>query len=263
MVALTWTVARAIALLTLVNTSTAGAVPSDAGPDVPEEFVNEVLAYFQARSVGVTPKRNVLMANGVEKRVPADHGCQDGSHWIERTCMTDVGPRDYEDECQDADGDIYRVEGECPEFTSCEEVIVNVAGGGTEDDIICVPSTPPKQDNVSTKGQYGYRNIQAGSASNTQIDEAITLLENVAGASTSGHVRSHDRSFVISPNNIIKANLHGHVLNLCTQNRGDPKNSRQCQPTRRHDFSKNDVVDFTFGLADGQSGIMFYSIQHK
>ncbi|KAL5583825.1 hypothetical protein FOVSG1_015176 [Fusarium oxysporum f. sp. vasinfectum] len=249
----------AAAFLAIANASPAEVIPSDESDSIPQEFIDEVLAYFKAHPVTGTSKRDV--GNALHKRVPADHGCDHADHWVSRMCLSNVGPRAFEDECQEPDGEEYRVDGTCPELTYCSEVIEQ----GHEHvihDIICVPATPPREDNIGTKGQYGYRTVQAVSQRGvTELEESIHLQEDIAGASVSGHVRSTDRTFIINPANALTANLHGFQLNVCKENKGDKHHdSRICKPTRRVNLKKGNTIDFTFGLSNQQSGILFYGI---
>ncbi|KAG7408310.1 hypothetical protein Forpe1208_v012265 [Fusarium oxysporum f. sp. rapae] len=160
--------------------------------------------------------------------------------------------------CQALDGENYEVDGICPELTYCSGIIKQ----GHANDIICVPATPPREDNIGTKGQYGYRTIpRVGKQGVTELEKSIHLQEDIAGASVSGHVRSTDRTFIINPSNTLTANLHGFQLNVCKEDKRDKHHdSRICKPTRRVDLKKGNTIDFTFGLLNGQSGILFYGI---
>ncbi|EXA30372.1 hypothetical protein FOVG_18243 [Fusarium oxysporum f. sp. pisi HDV247] len=170
------------AFLAIANASPAEVVPSVESDSIPQEFIDGVLAYFKAHPVNGTSKRDV--GNALHKRVPADHGCDHADHWVERYCLSNVGPREFEDECYDH-GDVYNADGICPEHTYCSEVIEE----GHAHDIICVAATPPREDNIGTKGQYGYRTVKAVSQRGvTELEESIRLQEDIAGASVSGHV---------------------------------------------------------------------------
>ncbi|EMT73081.1 hypothetical protein NOF04DRAFT_4202 [Fusarium oxysporum II5] len=247
------------AFLAIANASPAEVVPSDESHPIPQEFIDGVLAYFKAHPLNGTAKRD--MGNALHKRVPGEHGCDHDDHWVSRMCLSDVGPREYEDECQDEDGEEYQADGICPELTYCSEVIER----GHEHqihDIICMPATPPREDNIGTKGQYGYRTVQAVNQRGvTELEKSISLQEDIAGASVSGHVRSTDRTFIIDPANTLTANLHGFQLNVCKEDKGDKHHdSRICKPTRRVNLKKGNTIDFTFGLSYQQSGILFYGI---
>ncbi|RKL02460.1 hypothetical protein BFJ70_g17350 [Fusarium oxysporum] len=247
------------AFLAIANASPAEVVTSDESDSIPQEFIDGVLAYFKAHPVSGMSKRDV--GNALHKRIPADHGCDHDNHWVGRTCLSDVGPREFEDECQDEHGDIYEADGICPELTYCSEVIEQ---GHEQEihDILCVPATPPREDNIGTNGQYGYRTVQAVSQRGvTELEESIGLQEDIAGASVSGHVRSTDRTFIIDPANTLTANLHGFQLNVCKEQKGDTHHdSRICKPSRRVNLKKGNTIDFTFGLSNSQSGILFYAI---
>ncbi|EMT69245.1 hypothetical protein FOC4_g10000293, partial [Fusarium odoratissimum] len=131
--------------------------------------------------VNGTSKRDV--GNALHQRVPADHGCDHDSHWFWRSCLNDVGPRQFQDQCQNEHGDPYEVDGICPELTYCSEDI-KLENGHEIRDIICVPATPPKEDNIGTDGQYGYRTVQAVNQPGvTELEESIRLQEDIAGAS--------------------------------------------------------------------------------
>ncbi|EXK23481.1 hypothetical protein FOMG_19741 [Fusarium oxysporum f. sp. melonis 26406] len=233
------------AFLAIANASPAEVVPSDESDLIPQEFIDGVLAYFQAHPFQPTT------------------GCDHADHWVRRSCLSDEGPREYQDECVDTDedGEEYEVDGICPEFTYCSEVVEEGHEHETQD-IICVPATPPREDNIGTKGQYGYRKVDAVMQRGvTQLEKSISLQEDIAGASVSGHVRSTDRTFIINPANTLTANLHGFRLNVCKEEKGDKHHdSRICKPTRRVNLKKGNTIDFTFGLTTGQSGILFYGI---
>lgn len=179
------------AFLAIVNASPAKIVPSDESDSIPQEFIDGVLAYFKAQPVNGTSKRDV--ENALHKRVPAEHGCNHDDHWFMRSCLSDVGPRQFQDRCQDEHGNPYDVDGICLEFTYCSAVIEQENGHEIHD-IICIPATPPKEDNVRTngkKGQYGYRTVEAVSQRGvTELEKSIRLQEDIPGASVSGHVRS-------------------------------------------------------------------------
>ncbi|KAI8410863.1 hypothetical protein FOFC_07457, partial [Fusarium oxysporum] len=260
MVAITLKVLAGVAaFLAIVNASPAEVVPSDESDSIPQEFIDGVLAYFKAHPVNGMSKRDV--GNALHKRVPADHGCDHDDHWFWRSCLSDVGPREFQDQCQNEHGDPYEADGICPELTHCLEVIRHENGHDVRD-IACGPSTPPREDNIGTKGQYGYRTVEAVSQRGvTELEKSIRLQEDIAGASVSGHVRSTDRTFIIDPANTLTANLHGFQLNVCKEEKGDKHHdSRICKPTRRVNLKKGNTIDFTFGLTQEQSGILFYDI---
>ncbi|EXA28721.1 hypothetical protein FOVG_19690 [Fusarium oxysporum f. sp. pisi HDV247] len=247
------------AFLAIANASPAEVVPSVESDSIPQEFIDGVLAYFKTHPVNGTSKRDV--GNALHKRVPADHGCDPADRWVGRTCRSDVGPREFEDYCRDVDGEVYDVDGICPEHTYCSQLNEQEHGHQILD-IICVPATPPREDNIGTKGQYGYRAVQAVNQRGvTQLEKSIGLEEDIAGASVSGHIRSTDRTFIINPANTLTANLHGFQENVCKEDKGDKHHdSRICKPTRRVNLKKGNTIDFTFGLTNQQSGILFYGI---
>ncbi|EXK76576.1 hypothetical protein FOQG_18687 [Fusarium oxysporum f. sp. raphani 54005] len=248
------------AFVAIANASPAEVVPSDESDSIPQEFIDGVLAYFKAHPVNGTSKRDV--GNALHKRVPAEHGCDHDNHWLSRYCLSDIGPREFEDWCQNPeDNNVYLADGTCPELTYCSPTVEQGHGHAIHD-IICVPATPPREDNVGTKGQYGYRAVQAVNQRGvTELEKSIRLQEDIAGASVSGHVRSTDRTFIINPANTLTANLHGFQLNVCKENKGDKHHdSRICKPSRRVNLKKGETIDFTFGLTHMQSGILFYSI---
>ncbi|EXM13466.1 hypothetical protein FOTG_18081 [Fusarium oxysporum f. sp. vasinfectum 25433] len=164
------------AFLAIVNASPAEVVPSDESDSIPQEFIDGVLAYFKAHPVTGTSKRDV--GNALHKRVPADHGCDHDDHWFWRSCLSDVGPRQFQDQCQDEHGNPYEADGICPELTYCSPVIEQENGHEIHD-IICIPATPPKEDNVRTKGkkgQYGYRTVKASTKRGvTQLEASFEI----------------------------------------------------------------------------------------
>jgi hypothetical protein len=179
---------------------------------VPREYIDEVLAYYEAQAQAKKRdewKRAKRALHTLQKRLPADQGCDDPSHWVARNCLSDQNPRAYEDECQPPNGEDYEVDGLCPENTVClgitepngrdpntgEELII--------DDIICAPGTPPAVDNISGGRQFGFR--QLGQSSGTQ-DVAIPVNQNNGSASVSAAIVSEYYLAVhVSISNILKA----------------------------------------------------------
>ena len=164
---------------------------------IPREYIDAVLAYYAAKNQAKarTDWKDAKRAlNELQKRVPADQHCDREDEWLSRTCMTDISLQAYEDECQTADGVEYEADGECPAGTTCRPVTV-VKGRDPdtgeeiiEDDILCEPATPPKQDMISGNQQYGYREVSA-SSSETQ-DVSIPVLVDNASSSVSAEILS-------------------------------------------------------------------------
>ena len=66
-----------------------------------------------------------------------------------------------------------------------------------------------------------------------------------------------DSTFIIAPNDYIVGNLHGKQLKVCNGSKDHPK---ECHPNGLFDFTKGDVIDFTWGMSDGQVGKLEYDI---
>ena len=62
---------------------------------------------------------------------------------------------------------------------------------------------------------------------------------------------------MITPNNYIVGNLRGKELKLCSGNTEHPKS---CFPNDVHDLLKGDIVDFSWGMTNGQVGDLVYAI---
>ena len=158
---------------------------------IPRDYINEVIAYHEAKAQAMkraeyTHAKRAL--HTLQKRLPVDQHCEQPGHWVARNCLANENPRAYEDECQRPDGTDYEVDGECPENTVCQGIVIPNGRDprtGEEmiiDDIICAPGTPPRQDNTERGRQYGYRSV-AGS-SKTQ-NTAIPVTQDNASASVS------------------------------------------------------------------------------
>ncbi|USP72791.1 hypothetical protein yc1106_00065 [Curvularia clavata] len=236
---------------------------------IPREYIDQVLAYHEAkRQVEARAEwRNAKRAlHALQKRVPVDNHCEPEDEWVSRRCTSDISAQAYEDECQTPDGDEYTEPGHCPQNTVCQDIeIPNGTDPGTGeeifiDDILCVPSTPPRQDNISRKRQYGYRSVTA-SSSKKQIVSIPVLVDNPT-SSVSASILGNDRSFDILPASTLTANLRGFQLNLCEQEpTNQQKNSRMCIPKLpNHNLRNGQFIDFTFGLSGLQEGFFFYSI---
>jgi len=63
--------------------------------------------------------------------------------------------------------------------------------------------------------------------------------------------------FIIAPNSYIVGKLHGKQLKLCNGNVDYP---RDCQPNGAFDLKNGDVIDFTWGMSNGQVGELEYAI---
>ncbi|KAE8823056.1 hypothetical protein PTNB85_10235 [Pyrenophora teres f. teres] len=154
---------------------------------------------------------------------------------------------------------------ECPENTVCVQLTIpNEVDVENEEifieDIICQPSTPPRQDVRTTRRQYGYRPYKA--AGKEIVGFPVEVLEDNPHAVVSADILSSDRTFVIKPISTLTANLRGFDLKLCQQDPGNTLlNSRQCVATGRpKNLRSGQFIDFTFALSPGQDGFLFYSI---
>jgi len=68
-----------------------------------------------------------------------------------------------------------------------------------------------------------------------------------------------DRSFLIVPNLSIAGNLRGKRLGVCS---GDHDHHKECYPNLNAawDFKVGDVIDFSWGMTEGQVGELMYAI---
>ena len=153
---------------------------------IPKEYINQVRAYHEglahakARAEWKHAKRALSV---LQKRVPVNQLCHENDSWLLRECRSDTSPQAYQDECLDQGGNEYTQPGSCPDNTVCVEIQTphgNDAQTGEPIftlDILCQPSTPPRQDVVSTKRQYGYRKYEASSSKTADISIEI-LVDN-------------------------------------------------------------------------------------
>lgn len=126
------TLVRTFTLIALFKASFGIAVPTEAAFSVearsaiPEDYINEVLAFFKTRDEheALKSKRKAYdTKRALQKRTPTDQACEHAEEWLRRRCMSDVSPRAWEDECQPVNGGPwYDVDGQCPEHTRCMEV---------------------------------------------------------------------------------------------------------------------------------------------
>ncbi|CAE7220443.1 hypothetical protein PTT_08563 [Pyrenophora teres f. teres 0-1] len=235
---------------------------------IPREYIEEVRAYHEelaqvkARAEWQHTKRAL---SALEKRQPAQNTCHEGETWIQRECRSDVSPRAWQDECEPPDAFAINRPGECPENTVFVQLTIpNGVDVENEEifieDIICQPSTPPRQDVRTTRRQYGYRPYKA--AGKEIVGFPVEVLEDNPHAVVSADILSSDRTFVIKPISTLTANLRGFDLKLCQQDPGNTLlNSRQCVATGRpKNLRSGQFIDFTFALSPGQDGFLFYSI---
>ena len=93
----------------------------------------------------------------------------------------------------DDEGDEYFQPGSCPENTVCVEIETpnGTDPGSGEDifamDILCQPSTPPRQDVISGNQQYGYRQYES---SGSESDISIDILVDNTSATVSADMLS-------------------------------------------------------------------------
>ncbi|KAE8846668.1 hypothetical protein HRS9139_01235 [Pyrenophora teres f. teres] len=198
-----------------------GAAHLTARDIIPEEYINQVLAYHGAlaeqkkRTEWQKGKRTLSV---LQKRVPDDNTCPHGSTWIARDCMPDAGERAWQDTCHHEGGDPFDVDGECAENHLCVDVNTDIGRydpDGEPDflhDIVCWPRTPPSQDMVTRRNkrkyesQYGYRFFVGESS--TQ-DVSIPSYINNPDASVSGELVDIHKLSVLLPVGTLTANLRG------------------------------------------------------
>lgn len=64
----------------------------------------------------------------------------------------------------------------------------------------------------------------------------------------------------MEPVNVIVGKVHGKEITVCSGDLLDDAKSRVCYPNGRFSLYKNDVIDFTWGLSNGQEGMLTYNI---
>lgn len=179
---------------------------------VPQEYIDQVHAYYEAKA-RTESQRYKRALNALQKRVPSDILCDRDDEWIQRTCVSDDNPREYQDDCQREDGEEYERDGECPPDTVCQpdETVTIVDGEEIETfDIICQPATPPRPDIVSTKNrQYGYREVASSSGSQ---DVAIPILADYGSASVSAEILSKSCTTITEVSLLISTKVKTGVI---------------------------------------------------
>ncbi|KAK8153435.1 hypothetical protein BKA80DRAFT_243445 [Phyllosticta citrichinensis] len=243
----------------------------DNHPGLPEEFVEAVLAsVFHHEKDLPAPASN--STHRLSKRaIPPDHNCAQADHWLRRFCDPAENEQAFVDDCRDEDTDFdYEVLDECPENTNCAPHTERNPPGHpdeTDETIICVPRTPPKEDNIDRDAkrrkvsQYGYRDVSVNSLGNTQQVFSIGVSAAMTDATVSGFLSDQHRSYVITPNNELNAHLRGATDKLCATNSDQTlRDARDCVPLRSLNLQAGNVIDYSFGLSLFQKAVLFYSI---
>ncbi|KAK8153168.1 hypothetical protein IWX90DRAFT_82650 [Phyllosticta citrichinensis] len=241
----------------------------DNHPGLPEEFVEAVLAsVFRHEKDHPAPASN--STHRLSKRaIPSDQNCEEATHWLRRFCDAEVNEQAFVDDCKDPDtGFEYEILDECPENMNCAPHVERNPPGDRDpvDHItICVPRTPPREDNINRDGkkvsQYGYRPVEVNSLGNTQQVLPIGVGAVMTDASVSGFVSDQYKSYVILPNNELNAHLRGATDKLCATSRDSKvRDRRDCVPLYYLNLQVGNVIDYSFGLSLFQKAVLFYSI---
>jgi hypothetical protein len=143
-----------------------------------------VVIVFLSLSLANPISFNISNTSLLKRAVPANQGCDPGDQWLGRFCDGDNGPDAYRDQCE-WEGEVpvnYFVPGECDDGAQCFEY--TDADGDRQIDCITVPSTPDRDDVVTTKLQYGKRKFSTDATQNLERIVSVKLQEDF-GPSTS------------------------------------------------------------------------------
>jgi len=157
---------KAILSFLLVMLALANPTPNIGASSVldliPKDYIDQVRAYdravreAEAHNRWRMEKRALSM---LEKRVPVDNHCPEGTTWAFRMCNANVNERAYDDTCRNNEnGQLIDVPGTCPDNTVCE-LTGNIENDQFVFDIICVPKTPPSQDVITRRDPKGRRRL--------------------------------------------------------------------------------------------------------
>lgn len=182
-------------VLALLPTNLTVPSTSTSTLSIPQDFIDSVLDYFGNLSTqsAALNKHNGILQRRIE--APDVVSCDAREQWRGRVCRAHIGPRAFRDNCQFPQGpphfgQVYIRFGLCPELTTCLPIRVR------ENNVdiptaLCAPSTPPREDNIRTRGQYGYRNIGERYFTGVEpFSASISLLQDFKGSSVSGELRS-------------------------------------------------------------------------
>jgi hypothetical protein len=131
---------------------------------------------------------NISNTSLLKRAAPANQGCDPDDQWLGRFCDGDNGPGAWRDQCEwDGEGVSYFVPGECDGDAQCFEY--TDADGDRQIDCITVPSTPDKEDIVTTKLQYGRRQFGTDATQNLERIVSVEVQEDFGpSASVSAHI---------------------------------------------------------------------------
>ncbi|EUC44595.1 hypothetical protein COCMIDRAFT_27111 [Bipolaris oryzae ATCC 44560] len=156
----------------------------------------------------------------LEKRVPVENPCPEGSTWDSRMCNANINERAYTDICKFDGEDLFiDIPGSCPEENVCM-ITGNMENDRFIFDAICVPKTPPSQDVITRRdarkrrvlAQYGRRfkkkGVRGGGAENIPV-----YIDHRAAFITAEFV-SVDGDFIVTPS-ILNGYLKGTTPRVC------------------------------------------------
>ena len=185
------------------TTGDLGGKALNAEDIVPQEYIDKMLAYYEAEKhvKARADWRNAKRAlHELQKRVPTNSLCDEDDIWVSQLCTSDISAQAYEDECQTPDGDEYTEPGHCDPNTTCQNLDTSKGTDPAtgeeiiEEDVLCVPSTPTKQDVVDRTRQYGIRRVTADT-SKTQVISIPVLVDNTSAGVSARIISKHCRLF--------------------------------------------------------------------
>jgi hypothetical protein len=90
---------------------------------------------------------------------------------------------------------------------------------------------------------------------------SFLLLDSFAiGVLTTISREGLDESFVMRPQNIIVGKIRGKEITVCAGDHSSPSKAMVCYPHGRHQLWTGDIIDFSWGLRNGQSGSLKYLV---
>jgi hypothetical protein len=69
-----------------------------------------------------------------------------------------------------------------------------------------------------------------------------------------------DGEFAITPHDILVGKIRGKEITVCKGDTSSSSRAKECYPTGRHQLSKGEHIDFTWGMINMQAGSLAYTI---
>ena len=129
---------------------------------------------------------NVFSTSLVSRAIPADQHCDNANEWKGRYCEEGAGIGAWYDRCVSVNGAVYHPGGQCPQGEHCFEHVDR--DGSRIIDCVNVPTTPDRDDVVTTKLQLGKRGFNADNGPNLERIVTVELKQDIPSASVSAHV---------------------------------------------------------------------------